>query len=65
MSTNASSSPFTHSDDWITLLESGTTIENGTTGLRTWSASFALAEYLRKHSGMIFASFSESGRRLP
>lgn len=61
MSSNASSSPFTYSDDWITLLESGTTIENGTTGLRTWSASFALAEYLRKHSDILDARVLELG----
>jgi predicted nicotinamide N-methyase len=30
----------------ITLLESRTTIESGTTGLRTWYASFVLASYL-------------------
>ncbi|KAF9532088.1 hypothetical protein CPB83DRAFT_760781 [Crepidotus variabilis] len=32
--------------DTITLLESRTTVENGKTGLRTWLASFALAQYL-------------------
>ncbi|KDR85583.1 hypothetical protein GALMADRAFT_371661 [Galerina marginata CBS 339.88] len=32
-----------------TLLESRTTIESGTTGLRTWLASFVLAQYLILH----------------
>lgn len=32
-----------------TLFESRTTIESGTTGLRTWFASFALAQYLISH----------------
>ncbi|KAH9982779.1 hypothetical protein BGW80DRAFT_1161662 [Lactifluus volemus] len=30
----------------VTLFESRTTIESGTTGLRTWRASFVLAQYL-------------------
>ncbi|KAG1836592.1 hypothetical protein DFJ58DRAFT_818280 [Suillus subalutaceus] len=34
------------SHETITLLESRTTIESGTTGLRTWCASFVLASYL-------------------
>lgn len=34
-----------------TLLESRTTIERGTTGLRTWPAAHALAAWLRKHPG--------------
>lgn len=34
-----------------TLLESRTTIEAGTTGLRTWSASLVLAEYLITNPG--------------
>ena len=34
-----------------TLLESRTTIESGATGLRTWSASFILADYLVSHRG--------------
>jgi len=34
-----------------TLLESRTTIENGTTGLRTWLASQVLAQYLISHPG--------------
>lgn len=42
-SLNSSSSTGMHS---ATLLESRTTIESGTTGLRTWMASFALAQYL-------------------
>ena len=33
----------------ITLLESRTTIEAGTTGLRTWKASLVLAQYLIQH----------------
>ncbi|KAF9469744.1 putative methyltransferase-domain-containing protein [Collybia nuda] len=33
----------------VTLLESRTTIESGTTGLRTWLASFVLSEYLINH----------------
>ncbi|KAG1771292.1 hypothetical protein EDD22DRAFT_864227 [Suillus occidentalis] len=37
----------------ITLLESRTTIESGTTGLRTWCASFVLASYLIANAEMI------------
>ncbi|KAI6048007.1 putative methyltransferase-domain-containing protein [Pisolithus marmoratus] len=37
----------------ITLLESRTTIAAGTTGLRTWRASFALAQYLIEHTGLV------------
>lgn len=37
----------------ITLLESRTTIESGTTGLRTWCASFVLASYLIANAGMV------------
>jgi hypothetical protein len=39
-----------------TLMESRTTIESGTTGLRTWLASFSLSRYLMSHpgSGVIF-----------
>ncbi|GJJ09916.1 hypothetical protein Clacol_004140 [Clathrus columnatus] len=33
-----------------TILESQTTIESGTTGLRTWNASLALADWLITHS---------------
>lgn len=40
-----------------TLLESRTTIEAGTTGLRTWRASFVLARYLIAHPGR--CTFSE------
>ena len=35
-----------------TLLESRTTIESGTTGLRTWLASFVLSQYLIVHPGV-------------
>lgn len=35
-----------------TLLESQTTIEAGTTGLRTWSASLVLAHYLLSNPGV-------------
>ena len=35
-----------------TLLESRTTIESGTTGLRTWLASFVLSQYLILHPGV-------------
>jgi hypothetical protein len=40
-------------DDYqtITLLESRTMIESGTTGLRTWLASFILAQYLILNPG--------------
>ena len=34
-----------------TLLESQSTIAAGTTGLRTWRASLALAQYLIEHPG--------------
>jgi hypothetical protein len=34
-----------------TLLESRTTIERGTTGLRTWLASHVLAQYLVHNPG--------------
>ncbi|KAF5312270.1 hypothetical protein D9619_002810 [Psilocybe cf. subviscida] len=37
----------------ITLLESRTTIESGTTGLRTWLASFVLAQYLILHPELV------------
>ncbi|KAI0363050.1 hypothetical protein BV20DRAFT_1040100 [Pilatotrama ljubarskyi] len=36
-----------------TLLESRTTIESGTTGLRTWSASLVLAQYLLNHPELV------------
>ena len=35
----------------LTLLESRMTIESGTTGLRTWKASFILADYLLNNPG--------------
>ncbi|KIM47633.1 hypothetical protein M413DRAFT_205482 [Hebeloma cylindrosporum] len=37
----------------VTLLESRTTIESGTTGLRTWMASFVLARYLILHPELV------------
>ncbi|KIJ66389.1 hypothetical protein HYDPIDRAFT_109408 [Hydnomerulius pinastri MD-312] len=37
----------------ITLLESRTTIEAGTTGLRTWRASLILAHYLIEHAELV------------
>ncbi|VDB84326.1 unnamed protein product [Peniophora sp. CBMAI 1063] len=37
----------------VTLFESRTTIESGTTGLRTWRASFVLARYLIAHPEVI------------
>ncbi|KAF8625666.1 hypothetical protein AX15_005245 [Amanita polypyramis BW_CC] len=37
----------------ITLFESRTTIESGTTGLRTWKASFILADYLFNNPELI------------
>jgi protein-lysine N-methyltransferase EEF2KMT len=42
-----------NSHESITLLESRTTIESGTTGLRTWRASFVLGNYLIANAGMI------------
>jgi hypothetical protein len=36
----------------VTLFESRTTIENGTTGLRTWRASFVLAQFLIQNPSM-------------
>ncbi|KAF8203787.1 hypothetical protein BJ912DRAFT_212677 [Pholiota molesta] len=36
-----------------TLLESRTVIESGTTGLRTWLASFVLAQYLILHPDLV------------
>ena len=38
-----------------TLSENRTTIEKGTTGLRTWLASFVLAEYLISHPSMFLS----------
>lgn len=37
----------------ITLFESRATIAAGTTGLRTWRASFALAQYLIEHTDLV------------
>ncbi|KAA1467778.1 hypothetical protein DENSPDRAFT_832917 [Dentipellis sp. KUC8613] len=37
----------------ITLLESRTTIESGTTGLRTWTASFVLASLLASQPNLV------------
>ncbi|KAF8140674.1 putative methyltransferase-domain-containing protein [Boletus edulis] len=45
-----------HSYETITLLESRTTIEAGTTGLRTWRASLVLAQYLVQHPYLVNAS---------
>ncbi|KAI0347973.1 hypothetical protein BDW22DRAFT_1479856 [Trametopsis cervina] len=36
-----------------TLLESRTTIESGTTGMKTWRASLVLAQYLLQHGGIV------------
>jgi len=38
-----------------TLSENRTTIEKGTTGLRTWLASFVLAQYLISHPSMFLS----------
>jgi hypothetical protein len=40
----------------VTLFESRTTIESGTTGLRTWRASFVLAQFLIQNSSMTCAT---------
>lgn len=40
-------------DDRVTLLESRTTIEAGTTGMRTWQASLMLGEWLLCNPGML------------
>ncbi|KAI0304591.1 putative methyltransferase-domain-containing protein [Russula brevipes] len=37
----------------VTLFESRTTIEGGTTGLRTWRASFVLAQFLIQNSSVL------------
>ncbi|KAF7436348.1 hypothetical protein PC9H_003181 [Pleurotus ostreatus] len=37
----------------VTVMESRTTIERGTTGLRTWLASFVLAHYLTLNPGLV------------
>ncbi|KAI9454826.1 hypothetical protein F5148DRAFT_1378176 [Russula earlei] len=49
-STGAVSSTEYHS---VTLFESRTTIESGTTGLRTWRASFVLAQFLLENSTLL------------
>ncbi|KAF8913238.1 putative methyltransferase-domain-containing protein [Gymnopilus junonius] len=41
------------SNQSTTLMESRTTIESGTTGLRTWLASFVLSQYLIFHPELI------------
>ena len=45
----------------VTLLESRTTIEQGTTGLKTWPAAHALAAWLGKHPGLLrlFSFFNQ------
>ena len=43
-----------------TLLESRTTIESGTTGLRTWLASFVLSQYLIVHPGVSLVVYSKT-----
>ena len=45
----------------VTLLESRTIIEQGTTGLKTWPAAHALAEWLGKHPGLVW-SFTSRGQ---
>ena len=40
----------------VTLFESRTTIESGTTGLRTWRASFVLAQFLIQNPSMTCVS---------
>ncbi|KAG9313980.1 putative methyltransferase-domain-containing protein [Chiua virens] len=45
-----------HGYETITLLESRTMIEAGTTGLRTWRASLVLAQYLIQHSHLVNTS---------
>ncbi|KAH9178828.1 hypothetical protein EDB89DRAFT_1812582, partial [Lactarius sanguifluus] len=44
-------SPIEHRS--VTLFESRTTIENGTTGLRTWGASFVLAQVLIRNPTLL------------
>jgi hypothetical protein len=36
-----------------TVLESRTMIESGTTGFRTWFASYVLSQYLIMHPGIL------------
>ncbi|KAF9294464.1 hypothetical protein BGZ74_011258 [Mortierella antarctica] len=40
-------------DKVVTVMEEQTTISSGTTGLRTWEASFWLAEYLIAHPDLL------------
>ncbi|TFK70416.1 hypothetical protein BDN72DRAFT_795188, partial [Pluteus cervinus] len=57
--TQSESSEFTNNEVILskcrtaTLRESRTLIEGGTTGLRTWLASFVLAQYLIDHPGLL------------
>lgn len=46
----------------VTLLESRTTIEQGTTGLKTWPAAHALAEWLGNHPGSRYPFSSRNQR---
>ena len=53
----------------VTLFESRTTIESGTTGLRTWRAGFVLAQFLIQNPSMtcitnVFAVFTSLPSRL-
>jgi len=43
-----------------TLLEARTTIEAGTTGMRSWLASFVLAQYFLLNGGMTMQSTTVS-----
>ena len=66
VSTNTIPSTEYHS---VTLFESRTTIESGTTGLRTWRASFVLAQFLIQNSSMtratnLFLAFTRPSSRL-
>lgn len=45
-------SPIVEEDGRVTLLESRTTIEAGTTGMRTWRASLLLGEWLLHNPGI-------------
>ncbi|KAG6851383.1 hypothetical protein H0H93_005781 [Arthromyces matolae] len=53
---NAPNSPgevFLDHYETVTLLESRTTIESGTTGMRTWLASFVLADFISQRPDII------------